>query len=284
MNVDTLDDLAHAQRLEQFALLERMVKLFSNSAAVTHLLIRGSLAAGRADRLSDVDLVVGVVDHRLSAFVAVHDALMQADLGSVLPAWRDRIVGDMGGVGFVHLVPWDGQLQQVDLYFAPSSGIDQLRARTHARALFARSIRPVQPATSPAHAPAPPLGATELLVEVLVIGYMIRKRIRRNQEFIAYDEANMLATAARDLVKVVLAPGSHHYGWYGLHEEIGITPIGHSCLRDLRDVLAGPAVPTQQSLDRSLTLVLAIARRAAPEAVEALRPALDTYWNHLEDL
>lgn len=282
MNVDTLDDLAHAHRPEQFELLEHMIGLFSASEAVSHLLVRGSLASGKVDRLSDVDLVIGVADTHLPALVTVHDALLQVEFGSVLPAWRDRIVGDMGGVGFVHLVPWDGRLQQIDLYFVPTSGIEQVRTRTRARAVLARPVDRFWPTTPPM--PEPRYGATELLVEVLVIGFMIRKRIRRDQDFIAYGEANMLATAAKDLVKVALAPDSCHYGWYRLNEEVGVTPIGQACLRDLREVLAGPAVPTTESLDRSLALVLAIARRAAPEAVETLQPALDTYWNHLEEL
>lgn len=278
MNVSTLDDLAHAHRPEQFGLLDRLVELFESSAAITHLLVRGSLAAGNADRLSDVDLVIGVEDSRFAAFVAAHDVLMQTELGSVLPGWRDRIVGDMGGVGFVHLVPWQGRLQQVDLYLAPSSRIGRLQTLTRARAVL---VRPTQQSGGARDVPAHRPSATELLVEVLVVGYMIGKRVRRDQHFIAYAEMHMLSTAAKDLVKAALAPDSHYYGWYRLEEEIGLTPMGRACLSDLRAVVAGPALPSRESLDRSLALVLAIARRAAPEAVERLQPALDIYWNHL---
>jgi predicted nucleotidyltransferase len=283
MNVSTVDDLAQAHRPQQFGLLDRLVDMFASSAAVTHLLVRGSLAVGEADRLSDVDLVVGVEDGRYAALVAAHDALMQTELGSVLPGWRDRIVGDMGGVGFVHLVPWLDRLQQVDLYIAATSRIEDLEARTGARAVLVRGDAQPSGRGAGQTAPDSPPSATELLVEVLIVGYMIRKRIRRNQPFVAFAEMHMLATAAKDLVKTALAPDSHYYGWYRLEEEIGITPIGRACLGDLHAVVAGPAVPTRESLDHSLGLVLAIARRAAPEAVEALRPALDIYWNYLAD-
>lgn len=281
MNVTTLDDLASAHRPKQIAMLERMVALFTTSDAVTHLLVRGSLACGTADRLSDVDLVVGVEDRSFAKFVAIHDALIQTEMGSVLPGWRDRIVGDMGGVGFVHLVAWGDELQQIDLYFAPSSRIGALEARTGARPVFERTP---ETACSETECTLPDFlpGAAELLVEVLVIGYMIRKRISRDQGFIAYAEANMLATAAKDLIKVALAPHSRYYGWYMLTEEIGITPIGRDCLRDLQALISGPAVPTRESLDRSLALVLAITNRAAPEALDAIRSAIDIYWHHLE--
>jgi len=279
VNVSTLDELAHAHRPPQFGLLDRLVDMFENSAAVTHLLVRGSLAAGNADRLSDVDLVIGVRGSQFASLAAVHDVLMQTELGSVLPGWRDRIVGDMGGVGFVHLVPWQGRLQQVDLYLAPSIRMDRLQALTRARAVLARpgewhedAVQQYEPDRDPS--------TRDLLVEVLVVGYMIRKRIRRDQHYIAYAEMHMLATAAKDLVKAALAPDSRFYGWYRLDEEIGITPLGRACLRDLRALVDGPALPTRESLDRSIALVIAIATRAAPEAVEALQPALDIYWDN----
>lgn len=283
MSLTALENLASAHRPKQFAMLEHMVTLFTTSGAVTNLLVRGSLASGTADRLSDVDLVVGVEDQSFAKFVAVHDALMQTEMGSVMPGWRDRIVGDMGGVGFVHLIAWDGDLQQIDLYFTPASRIGALEKQTGARPVFERTPDRFYPDLGCAIPNSTP-GATELLVEVLVIGYMIRKRIARGQSFIAYAEANMLATAAKDLVKVALAPHSRYYGWYRLAEEIGITPIGRDCLRHLHALISGPAVPTRESLDHSLALTLAIARRAAPEALDVLRPAIETYWHDLESL
>lgn len=62
MSHAVLDQLTKANRPDQFGLLERATDLLTASTTVTHLLVRGSLATGTTDRLSDVDFVVGVED------------------------------------------------------------------------------------------------------------------------------------------------------------------------------------------------------------------------------
>ena len=274
-----LETLASAHRPSQFGLLEKLVALFTGSGAVTDLAVRGSLATGSADRLSDVDLVVGVEDPSLPTMVTAQDTLLQVELGSVLPGWRDRLVGDLGGVGFVHLVPWDGRLQQVDVYFVAASAVGRTCSRTGARTVLRRA--PTQPCT-PTTIPTAATDPLSLVVEALVLGYLIRKRIARGDAFVAYAEAGMLAGTAKDLIKITLAPASRHWGWYRLHEEIGVTPIGRNCLADLHDIITGPAVPTSASLDRALGLVMRIAHRVSPEALAAVRPVIATYWPNVE--
>ncbi|MEU3958031.1 hypothetical protein AB0F45_38215 [Streptomyces achromogenes] len=65
-----LAELAEANRPVQLPLLTRVCEMLAASPAVTHLLVRGSLASGTADRLSDVDFVVGVHDRDLPAFAS----------------------------------------------------------------------------------------------------------------------------------------------------------------------------------------------------------------------
>ncbi|MGH4021951.1 MAG: hypothetical protein ACRDT0_22485 [Pseudonocardiaceae bacterium] len=282
-----LDELARAHRPEQFDLLERAMDLFTASPAITHLLVRGSLASGTADRLSDVDFVVGVGDRDYPEFVSVLDALMSADLAAIMPGWRDTIVGDMGGLGYVYLVPWSGHLQQVDLYAIPASSVSTVRKRTSAHPVFVRDEEATyevdaQVAPFVGRTLAEPRSSTERLIEILVIGYLIRKRIARGQQFIAYSENHLFNTAAKDLIKTALAPASRYYGWYRLREEIGSTPIGKECLEDLNGLITAPAIPTASSLADGLDRVLAIAQRAAPDAVDALRHAVAAYRYYLE--
>ncbi len=287
MSHAVLDELARANRPDQFGLLERATDLFTASPAVTHLLVRGSLASGTADRLSDVDFVVGVDDPSFPEFVSVLDALVSADLGGILPGWRDTIVGDMGGLGYVYLVGWAGHLQQVDLYVVPASQVGRVHKHTVARPIFVQDADTAyepDPRVAPfvARTLADPRSCAELLIETLVVGYLMRKRITRGQEFIAYSEAHLFNTAAKNLIKTALAPTSRYYGWYQLREEIGSTPIGKECLRDLAALISAPAIPTAETLAQGLDRVVAIAERAAPEAVESLRPAIDAYRYYLE--
>ncbi|MFD7707531.1 hypothetical protein [Streptomyces sp. NPDC059786] len=289
MSSAVLDALVTANRPDQFGLLERVTGLLTASPAVTHLLVRGSLASGTADRLSDVDFVVAVDDRRFIEFVSVLDALIETDLGGILPGWRDTIVGDMGGLGYVYLVNWAGHLQQMDLYVVPASKVDLVRERTVSHPIFVR-----EPLPRAAHEPltdvdafvaaktAEPRSCTDFVIEALVVGYLIRKRIARGQEFIAYSEAYLFNNAAKNLIKAALAPTSRFYGWYQLREEVGSTPIGKACLQDLTALISSPAIPTLASLTEALGRVIAIAERAAPEAVDTLRPAIDAYRFYLE--
>ena len=235
MSHAVLDELAKVNRPDQFSLLERASELFIASPAITHLLVRGSLASGTADRLSDVDFVVGIDDRSFPEFISVLDALIFADLGGILPGWRDTIVGDMGGLGYVYLVGWAGHLQQIDLYVVPASQVNRVHEHTAAQPIFVRNAEATyesdpRVASFVARTMAGPRSCAELIIETLVVGYLIHKRITRGQEFIAYSEAFLFNTAAKNLVKTALAPTSRYYGWYQLREEVGSTPIGKECL------------------------------------------------------
>lgn len=287
MSNAVLDELAKVNRPDQFGLLEQATELFTASPAVTHLLVRGSLASGTADRLSDVDFVVGVEDHSFPEFVSILDALVTADLGGIMPGWRDTIVGDMGGLGYVYLVCWAGHLQQVDLYVAPSSKISLVHAHTMAHPIFVRDVEATYEQDScaapfVARTVTEPRSCAELLIETLVIGYLMRKRITRGQDFIAYSEGHLFNTAVKNLIKTALAPTSRYYGWYQLREEIGSTPIGKKCLRDLAALISAPSIPTSETLANGMNRVVDIAKRAAPEVVDSLLPAIDAYRHYLE--
>ncbi|RKN48221.1 nucleotidyltransferase domain-containing protein [Micromonospora endolithica] len=281
-----LDTVAAANLPRQFGLLEKSVEALSHSSAVQSLHVRGSLAAGTADRLSDLDFVVAVHDPSFASFVRVADALMTAELGAILPGWRDTIVARMGGLGYVYLVAYSGKLYQVDLYIVPVSRLETVLARTTAMPVYLAEGQASRPHShvdwiinSTLERPYSP---DELLVEILVLGHMIRKRITRGQRFIAYAEMFALHAAVKNMIKASLAPGSSFYGWYQLPEEIGTTPIGRQCLADLDRLLTGNAVPTGEDLTAALTTALTVAERAAPTVVQALRPAIDAYWHYLE--
>ncbi|WP_282785745.1 hypothetical protein [Nocardia sp. CC201C] len=287
-----LDDLAMMNRPDQFGLLERATDVFAASPAVTRLLVRGSLAAGTADRLSDVDFVIGVEDRWYGDFVTALDDLMACEMAAILPGWRDIIVANMGGLGYVYLVVHNGTLRQLDLYVTPVSRLDSVHTGTRAQPLYIRTsaVPPTATSASTASAAADfiartataPRSCADLLVELLVLGCLIQKRITRGQTFIAYDESHLFATAAKDFVKAALAPGTRYYGWYHLQHEVGATPLGRRCLAMLDALIHSPSVPSHDTLTANLDRVLAIADQIAPEVLTALGPAIDAYRYYLE--
>jgi predicted nucleotidyltransferase len=284
-----LDDVAAVNLPRQFGLLEKAVEVIGRSSCVHSLHVRGSLAAGTADRLSDLDFVVAVHDPGFGPFIRVIDTLMSAELGALLPGWRDTIVARMGGLGYVFLLPHEGVLQQIDLYAVPVSRLDTILAQTKAMPVYQadgeHSRRNSQQVDWLINSTLErPYTTQELLVEVLVLGHMIHKRIARGQRYVAYAEMFALHTAAKNLIKAALASGSAFYGWYQLAEEIGGTPIGRQCLADLDRLISGNPIPESGDLTAALTIVLELAERAAPDAVAQLRPAITAYWHYLEQM
>ncbi|MEV6350077.1 hypothetical protein [Actinoplanes sp. NPDC051851] len=289
MSTRLLDDVAAVNLPRQFGLLEKTIEVIGRSSAVHSLHVRGSLAAGTADRLSDLDFIVAVHDPDFGPFLRVLDTLMSTELGALLPGWRDTIVARMGGLGYVFLVPHEKSLHQIDLYAVPVSRLDTVLARTKAMPVYQaegeRSARNSQQVDWLISSTLDrPYTTQELLVEILVLGHMIHKRIARGQRYIAYAEMFALHTAAKNLIKAALAPGSAFYGWYQLAEEIGTTPIGRQSLADLDRLISSQPIPDSRDLTAALTIALELAERAAPDAVADLRTAITAYRHYLEQM
>lgn len=283
-----LEELAAAHRPEQLVVLAALMEALTASDAVTHLMVRGSLAAGTADRLSDLDLVVAVHDSRLPETLDLLDPLMSTLFGALLPGWPDTIVGQLGGTGRVYLLPHGGHLLQLDLYVCPTSAADALRARTGARVLWQAATLPAPTeserstaAQAVARAAATAPDVTGLLVQAVVLHAMLRKRLLRNQRHIAFGLQHQLTETCRDVIRTALAPHSPHHGWYHLRD-IAHTAAGRACLDDLDDALAQPAVPTLAQADQALERIWAIAARVAPAALQGLTDEVAAYRAYQE--
>ncbi|GGR08903.1 nucleotidyltransferase domain-containing protein [Streptomyces pilosus] len=295
IELPALEELAHAYRPAQLAVLSDLVHALSTTTAVTHLLVRGSLATGTADRLSDVDLVVAVRDEKLPALMSSLDALMSTTFGALLPGWRDTIVANLGGAGFVYLLSHDGHLLQLDLYLCPTSAVDALRRRIGPRLLWqgpgADDIadadtqqRTAQALARTAQAPA---DCGQLLVQAMVLHAMLRKRLLRGQHYIAYGLLHDLNATLRDVIRTALVPHSRHHGWYHLPDEVGRTATGRECLTKLTKALTSPPVPTVAQADDALNRTVRLTQRIAPHAADALTneiAAYRAYQQHEEGL
>ncbi|MEV8101720.1 MULTISPECIES: nucleotidyltransferase domain-containing protein [unclassified Streptomyces] len=280
-----LEELAHAHRPVQLAVLGDLVQALSATTAVTHLLVRGSLATGTADRLSDVDLVVAVRDEQLPTLMGSLDTLMSTTFGTLLPGWRDTIVGNLGGAGFVYLLPHDGHLLQLDLYLCPTSAVHALRRRIGPRLLWqgpgaqdtADADTQRQTAQELARATEAPADCGSLLVQAMVLHAMLRKRLARGQQYIAYGLLHDLNATCRDVIRTALVPHSRHHGWYHLPDEVGRSTTGRECLAELTEALTSPPVPNRAQADEALERIVRLAQRIAPHAVASLADEITAY-------
>ncbi|MFJ8677330.1 nucleotidyltransferase domain-containing protein [Streptomyces sp. NPDC093589] len=281
-----LEELAAAHRPAQLTVLADLVQTLSGAPAVTQLLVRGSLATGTADRLSDVDLVVAVRDDQLPLLMRNLDAVMSTEFRAMLPGWRDTIVGDLGGAGFVYLLPHQDHLLQLDLYLCPDSKIEALRRRIGPRLLWQETRTGdsgtdaearAETAAELARTAAAPTDCSTLLVQAMVLHAMLRKRVLRGQEYIAYGLLHQLHATCRDLIRTALVPHSRHHGWYHLPDEVGRTAAGRTCLAELTAALTGPPIPTVTVADQALERIVRLAQQIAPAAVESLSDEITAY-------
>lgn len=293
MKLASIAELVAASRPQVFSLLERATEKITTSPHVTHVYVRGSLAAGRADRMSDLDFVAGIADAWFEDFHETLDTFMTTEFNAILPGWRDTLVNQMGGIGYVYLVENDGKLHQLDFYLVPASRAEDVPARTtRACLLYARDAREYMPACDAtlrlkigkyvAQAAQRPRTSVDLMVELLVLLQMVYKRVRRGQHFSAYGEWVMARETVRDLVRGSLVPTSPHWGWYRLEEELAATPIGRACGRSLHELLLLQPPTGGVELDAIVERCLHIAEMAAPATVAQLADAIASYRAYLD--
>jgi predicted nucleotidyltransferase len=274
----------------QLDLLAFVAKVLKASSSVSHLLIRGSIAAGRSDRLSDVDLVIGVRDTLVCHFLTALDTLVKTELGSLFPGWRDSLAPNMGGVGFVYLVPFEGELYELDLYVVSESTAPSI-TNYGATVIFSRTHACIDQGLSEIDKeelliPPPPESDVkfDLVAEILVLLHMISKRVMRMQSFIIYGDMYLLNDAVRRLIKSCLAPQSQHWGWYYLEEEIAANSQGDICLRELAALVKAPLVYDRSDLQQVFTHIERVIICAAPEVWSELKWELDAYRHYMEFL
>jgi len=189
------------------------------------ILLRGSLAQGKEDVESDLDLVVTVPEADFE--VALHDLSSKLPLllQGRLPPWLDAIVTDFGGLGFVYLVQVDAQKWgQVDIYLLP-----QGRQRRLLDSEFAQTLHHGDHAKPPDDAMFARIDAArrryaELAVDDLkqavlacyVALFLLRKRLARKDRLQIFADSYAAALRARDLVFAACYANEPVRGWRDL--------------------------------------------------------------------
>ena len=289
MKTDALNMIAEKNRPRQIEVLESLVSVLGGAPSVSHVLVRGSFSSGLADRSSDIDLVIGLREADFLPFLSVLDLLMRTEFATLFRGWPDTMVGNMGGRGFVYLAPVGGVLFQLDVYVAPEPDIEQI-VENGATVLFDRATVPVEAMDLLAGCAGMSFDVIsddksptedDAIVEILVVFYMLRKRVLRGQSFIVYGQTYMLNDALRKLIKKSLAPASQHWGWYNLDEDTQANPSGRACLDALRAMVAAGPIRDGHDIRNSFDRVMDIINHAAPDAVARLSRSIDAYRGYL---
>jgi predicted nucleotidyltransferase len=272
----------------QINLLRSVVEVLKASPDISSLLVRGSIAAGRSDHLSDVDLVVSVQKTALLNFLTMLDTLVRVEFGSLFPGWRDSLAPDMGGVGFVYLVPFQNVLYELDLYIISECSVPSFTSHG-AIVLFTKTtphytdqdMLEVDEEKTSAGDFAEPNILLNSIVEILVLLHMMSKRVARQQSFIVYGHMYLVNNALRRFIKYCLAPQSPHWGWYHLEEELANDPQGSVCLSELSALVESPLVRDSSGIQHMFTRIERVIACAAPDLWSELKVELDAYRHYM---
>lgn len=291
LNKDFSFEVEERDQLFQIHLLKSIVSRLGTERSVSHVLVRGSFANELADRSSDIDLVVGVREASYEQFNSKVDVLMSTEFGALFPGWLDTMVGDMGGSGFVYLVPVKDTLCQLDMYITSEPYIQSivdngakvllnnkqnLSEKKHDNTLLTdTTLGKIRSNNS---------SARSYIVEVLVIFYMLRKRVLRGQTFIVYGLTYMLTDAIREFIKQVFTARPKHWGWYFLEDELGTEENlrSRNCLRILEALITAEPIQNRNHLQWVFDGLMEIIFNAAPDQAEMFGPQFDAYRAYLK--
>lgn len=298
MIADVSQSLIQRNVLVQVEILNALVAMMVASPTVSHVLVRGSLATGTADHLSDIDLLIGVDDEAFQDFLSVIDDLIRSEFPTLFGGWHDTLVGDYGGRGFVYLAPWKGELYQVDVYVARQGAVNELleKGKTQtvkkgkgALVLFDRSgqfqdkdrLVPCYASADDVRRDETEMSTDDRVVEALVVFFMLRKRVLRGDDFMIYELSGMLHAVLRSVVKSKFSSSSLEWGWRNLDTELQPFADGRICCDALRALVMFGPVRTGDDVKKIFQQMMIIISHAAPDSLERLRRPIDAYRNYL---
>ena len=260
----------------QFELLDNILEVFSDSSNIESAHVRGSLARNDYDRASDVDLVIVVKPDFFVEVVESADVIMRENFGCLFEGWLDRIVPDFGGIGFVYLINREGTFHQIDLYFVPSHRRHKLNAAPRLKTIYESG--PTTAQNNPERADqyiaellATKATAHDIFVEIMILGFLIKKRILRRQDFLNVSETHLIYRAIRDLIRLTFDPAHREFGWYHLEQSIEGNEDAQLVLHSLPNHMKAHSFQTLPSLIALLNLAWNFVRDFHPSLSVSLR-------------
>lgn len=286
---DTIQKLTKINQPKQIEFLEFVVKVLSSCSAVSCLLVRGSISTGRLDRSSDVDLVIGVHSSFIKTYLNVLNSLVTIEFGSLFPGWHDSLAPNLGGYGFVFLIPFKGELLELDVYVVEEKTIPVITnsgaLQIYSNIQDTQSLLILQNKEKQLKNLDDFLGKgvkLNTVTEIFCLLHMMKKRLIRKQSFIVYGLSYLINDALRNLIKLSLAPNSKHWGWYHLEDEVGVDPRGRKCLNALSELINPSVLYNSAYIDFVFKNVEIIFQNTIPDILSDISLQIDAYKYYMQ--
>lgn len=290
MNVKTLNEILTENPPIQFEYLRKLLDLFSQSKYLKSAFIRGSLARNDYDRASDLDMVLAVTPSAYIELINSLDELMSENFNILFKGWPDRIVPAFGGIGFVYLIEYDEKLLQIDLYILPSNRLDKLLNTPNVKKIYQRdevidlkqdeSIEiEINDYINKKFSNFPSIES--LLVEAAILAYLIKKRIKRREEFLNYSETILLNRTIRDVLRIIFDPAHKDYGWYHLKETLSRHPTSSNWCLEFEKIILQSTIHNSRSIVICLEFLFNLVREQSPEALTHIETSFKHFIKNL---
>jgi predicted nucleotidyltransferase len=200
--------------LPQIRILEQILATFQKCPGFEKAFVRGSLARGNADLYSDIDLLCEVSPQDFGSFIDQADSGIKNHHNAVADGLVDAVVKDFGGIGYIYLLEASGRIYQLDLYVTCQGR--PWGSQTYRREIFRRIHKEndmekhesllyrlhgvkVDHQIQRLQNVEPSVGQT--LVELNVLGVMLKKCLERGDNFVASSEYNMWRTCFVKMIR-----------------------------------------------------------------------------------
>lgn len=294
MKVHSISDLFLGARSAQSDMLESTLLAFTASPWLRRAYVRGSIASGEYDRVSDIDFVAVYSPRHFNKIVELSPDIMASHFHVLLPPWLDSIVPDFGGVGFVYLVEYNGKVVTIDLYFLPESKIAIITKLTDVKLLYCNSDndlkqckgttqRSTEAGTPRRYGYTPDSErdvTTSLVVEIFVLAIFLMKRIARGQIFLNYSETHRQTCALNRLWRAVYDVPHVDFGFYHLEKALFSSVGGRRFSQPLLRTIQSPLSDQRVVLDK-VGLAMEIIQDGSPEVFNRMRKPLEFLLDYL---
>jgi predicted nucleotidyltransferase len=283
--VDKIHNLILKNKPKQFELISDLKNHFLSNINISELLIRGSIAEGTCDRLSDIDFVIACRDDSYIDLVESLDEFLNSKFDILFPGWYDSIVPDFGGLGFVYLLFYDSKIYQLDVYVLPNSQVSSMKKRILVKSIFKNNN--ISQINTPAEKNidfckrfSKNGDITEnIFIESLIIGFLVYKRIHRSQYFLNFCETKILLNSYKNLIRSRYDPKYLQYGWYKL-ENLHNHDEGKVWLKSLKKFIEKSTIQDLESLGEFMREILKFIHVNEPKVISKYEKSINRYYTY----
>lgn len=211
------------------------------------------MPGGTADPHSDIDLLCEVLPQDFASFIAWADAEIKVRHNALADGLVDTVVKDFGGIGYIYMIEDGGLLYQLDLYVSClgrpwGSGTyrREVFRRIHSEAdapkrqalLYRLHKATVQEEIQRLQDVEPSVGLT--LLELNVMGFMLKKCLERNDPFVSSSEYNTWRLCLVKMIRHKFDVQYRDYGFYHIHRLAVEAGDGGRLFEDLHSIFSSP--------------------------------------------